>query len=187
LRLFAALDLDEATRNRFAAVARKLRDAPGIRWTSPESLHITLRFFGEWPEGRLPELTVALESVRRPDEPVAIRFARLTFLPNERAPKIFIAVAETPKLLAEFQSRIEAAARVLGFEPEQRAFLTHVTLGRMRDPRQGRKLVEPGLSDDGDLGAFTPQTWGLYRSETKPTGAVYTKLAGWRLNSERAP
>ena len=181
MRLFAALDLDEATRNRFSAVSKKLRYAPGVRWTSPESLHITLRFFGEWPEGRLTVLTEALEGVRRPDESVEIRFARLTFLPNERAPKIFIAVAETPKPLAEFQSRIEAAARALGFDAEQRAFLAHVTLGRIRDARQGRELVEPAGSYDGELGAFTPQTWGLYRSETKPAGAIYTKLAGWPL------
>ena len=180
MRLFAALDLDEAIRERFAALARELADLTGVRWTSPESLHVTLRFFGEWPDERLPELIEALAGLE-PPAPVELRFTRLTFLPNERSPKVFVAVAETPRPLAEFQARMEAAARALGSEPERRAFLTHVTIGRVRDPRQGRKLVELAHSQDADLGAYASRRWGLYRSETKPSGAVYTKLAGWEF------
>jgi RNA 2',3'-cyclic 3'-phosphodiesterase len=181
LRLFAALDLDDATRRRLAAVAGDLAQAPGVRWTKPGALHVTLRFFGEWPEERLGELTEALGRVERPGAPVEIRLTRLGFLPNERAPRVFIATAETAPELASFQGRVEEAGRGLGFEAERRAFLTHVTLGRMRNPRQGRKLVEAARGYAVELGGFTADHWTLYRSETKPEAAVYTRLAEWEF------
>jgi 2'-5' RNA ligase len=184
LRLFAALDLDDATRARLADVVRALSRAPGVKWAKPEALHVTLRFFGEWPEARLPELTDALERVERPAGPLEVPLLRLGFLPNEHAPRIFIAVGETSRELAAFQRRIEEAARDLGFEAENRAFLTHITLGRIRDPRQGRKLVEGARGYRGELGSFVADHWTLYRSETRPEGAVYTSLALWRFGGK---
>ena len=179
LRLFAALDLDEATRRRLAAVAVALQSAPGVKWTKPDALHVTLRFFGEWPEERLAEIIEALERVRAPSRALDVRMTRLGFLPSEREPRVFVAVGETSRELAEFQRRIEEAARELGFEPERRPFVTHVTLGRIRDPRQGRKLVEAAREYPGELGSFAAERWKLYRSETRPQGAVYTSLTDW--------
>ena len=148
---------------------------------------MTLRFFGEWPEERLPELVAALEAVERPREPVEIRLERLAFLPSGAKPRVFVAVGATPKPLADFQRRIEAAARALGFEPENRAFLTHVTLGRIREPRRGAALVAAVREYEARLGsftagaftagAFTADHWTLYSSEFTPNGAIYTRQA----------
>ncbi|MCB9383291.1 MAG: RNA 2',3'-cyclic phosphodiesterase [Bryobacterales bacterium] len=181
MRLFAALDLDDELRARLADVSSVFASLPGVRWTRPEALHLTLRFFGEWPEDRLPELTAALAQVGRPDRPFEIRLERLAFLPSEHSPRVFVAVGPTPALLAEFQQRIEQVARELGFEPERRAFLSHVTLARLRDPRQGKKLFEAARVTPVELGACQPEHWALYQSALTPAGARYTKLAQWRL------
>ena len=179
MRLFAALDLDDATRQRLANVTSHLKRIPGVRWTKPEAFHLTLRFFGEWPQERLPELVAALGSVKPPEAPVEIRLTRLSFLPSPSRPRVFIAAGETPKPLAEFQRRVDKAARSLGFEPERRAFLTHVTLGRIRDRRQGGNLVTTVREYEVDLGSFTADCWTLYSSELTPSGAIYTALARW--------
>jgi len=184
--LFAALDLDDATRRRLVKVARDLQRVPGVKWTKPEALHVTLRFFGEWPEERLPELIAALGSVE-PPEAVEIRLTGLSFLPGAHKPRVFIAVGETPKPLAEFQHRIEEAARTLGFEPENRGFITHVTLGRIRDPRHGKKVVAAVTEYQVDLGAFTADHWTLYSSELTPQGSTYKSLAQWPFAPPRSP
>ena len=182
MRLFAALDLDDATRERLAKVGQDLRRIPGIKWSKPEALHVTVRFFGEVPKNRLDELTQALGRVEGTGEPVEIRLTRLGFLPSEQKPRVVVAVGETPRALAEFQRRVEEAARALGFEPEKRAFLTHVTLGRMRDPRQGKKLVAAAREYEADLGGFVADRWTLYRSELTPRGAVYTTVTRWAFD-----
>jgi 2'-5' RNA ligase len=179
LRLFAALDLDDATRNRLASVARSLGDAPGVRWTKPEALHVTLRFFGEWPEERVSELTAALARIRPSGAPIEIALTRLAFLPNDRRPSVLVALSETPDALAELQRRIEETACALGFKPELRAFLPHVTLARIRDPRQGKKLVAAVRDYQTGLGAFTADRWTLYNSKLTPQGPVYTSVAHW--------
>ncbi len=179
LRLFAALELDEDARRRLAKVAADLRRIPGVRWTKPESLHLTLRFFGEYPEERLPELTTALEQVETPGSAIPVELERLSFLPGEHEPRIFVAVGQTPEPLARLQVGIEQAARSLGFEPERRGFLTHVTLGRVRDPRQGRKLVAAASEYEADLGAFVADHWTLYGSQLTPEGPIYSVLALW--------
>ncbi len=51
MRLFVALDLDDAIRNRIARFLDGVRAfAPDARWVQPESLHITLKFIGEQSE-----------------------------------------------------------------------------------------------------------------------------------------
>src|SRR6267378_4282532 len=48
MRIFIALDIDEAIRHRIARFMDGVRGfAPDARWVRPESLHITLKFIGE--------------------------------------------------------------------------------------------------------------------------------------------
>ena len=51
MRLFVALDIDDAIRGRIARFLDGVRGfAPDARWVRPESLHVTLKFIGEKPE-----------------------------------------------------------------------------------------------------------------------------------------
>jgi 2'-5' RNA ligase len=47
---------------------------PGLRWTSPDTWHLTLAFLGEVPETVLPELTTRLEraAARHPAQTLAV-------------------------------------------------------------------------------------------------------------------
>ena len=63
MRLFVALDLPAALRQRLSFMAGGL---PGARWVSPENYHVTLRFIGELPGWRAEEVDAALAAVRAP-------------------------------------------------------------------------------------------------------------------------
>ena len=50
MRLFVALDIDAEIRARIAQFMDGIRGfAPEARWVSAESMHLTLKFIGEWP------------------------------------------------------------------------------------------------------------------------------------------
>ena len=52
MRLFVALDIDDAIRDRIARFLDGVRGfAPDARWVRPESLHVTLKFIGEQARG----------------------------------------------------------------------------------------------------------------------------------------
>ncbi len=61
MRLFVALDIDDAIRSRIARFLDGVRGfAPDARWARPESLHVTLKFIGEKPEGEIDNIERAL-------------------------------------------------------------------------------------------------------------------------------
>ena len=48
MRTFIAVDLDDAIKRRLAGLVERLqRRCPPLRWTAPDSAHITLKFLGE--------------------------------------------------------------------------------------------------------------------------------------------
>lgn len=63
MRLFFAITLDRQVRDHLGSVTRQLWQATAdgfrISWVRPESLHVTLKFIGDWPDERLPQLTEA--------------------------------------------------------------------------------------------------------------------------------
>ena len=66
MRLFTGLDLPEDLVGNLERLLGELRPAARIGWSAPANLHITTKFIGEWPDGRLEELKHALAAVEAP-------------------------------------------------------------------------------------------------------------------------
>ena len=67
LRTFIAIELDEPLRIAIARVQGKFkRQAPtgSIKWVAPEGIHLTLKFLGDTPAGRVGEIAAALRVLR---------------------------------------------------------------------------------------------------------------------------
>ena len=181
MRLFAAIELSEQEREPLLAVQHRLAGNTGVRFTRPENLHLTLRFFGKWPEERLPDLVDALEAIDLPTSPLAAPLQGLRFLPGPHYPQVFIALAEAPPPLLALQSEIEACARKLGMRPENKPYLPHVTLGRLRDPKRGQALVEQVEKMKAELGTIEFRGFALISSDLRPEGPRYTAVKAWQL------
>src|SRR5579872_6744690 len=98
MRLFVALDITEEIRTRIARFIEGVRNfAPDVRWSAPESLHVTLKFIGEKPDGSVPQFTQALGSIR--STPIHLSFCGYGFFPNPRAARVFwVGIEATPNL-----------------------------------------------------------------------------------------
>lgn len=171
LRAFIALDLDEAARGRLAALTQRLKpELPGVRWVRPEGVHLTLRFLG-WSE---PPALAAIEERLAPAAaacPAAeVPLGGLGMFPERGSPRVLWVGLELPPAMHDLQRACERAAVEQGFEPEERAFAPHLTLGRWKD-----RARRPALPDV-DLGRAHIERLVLYRSDLKPAGAVYTPL-----------
>ena len=65
LRTFIAIELEEPLRIAIARVQGKFkRQAPtgGVKWVAPVGIHLTLKFLGDTPSGRVGEIEVALRA-----------------------------------------------------------------------------------------------------------------------------
>lgn len=183
MRLFLALDLDDAVRRRMAALLEELRaPAPGIKWVAHESLHITLKFIGEQREEKLQALKDALGAVARPG-PLDITFRGLGCYPGDRRPRVFWAGVEAPPQLAQLAAAIDAALEPFGIEREARKFSPHLTIGRAREPARPPAALSAALEAhrQDEFGRVAAREFVLYQSVLSPRGSVYTRLHSFSL------
>jgi 2'-5' RNA ligase len=181
MRLFTGLDLPAEVVRNLESLVERLRPTARIQWSPPANLHVTTKFIGEWPEERLDQLTSKLAALpARP--PIAVHVARVGFFPNARSPRVFWCGIDAPGLEA-LAAETDRATSTLGIAAETRAFSPHLTLARIKERLDLRALHDAiaGLASQ-DIGAFEARAFFLYRSQLRPTGSVYTKLAEFPLS-----
>jgi len=179
--LFTALDLPAEVVHNLEQLLRQIRPAARIHWSPPANLHITTKFIGEWPEERLAELQETLAGLpKRPTIPVRVR--HVGFFPNPHSPRNFWCGIDAPGL-PELAADTGRATAALGIASEQRPYSPHLTLARIKEklnlqPLREAIAAQPSL----DFGQFEVASFFLYRSQLRPTGSVYTKLAEFPLS-----
>jgi 2'-5' RNA ligase len=180
MRLFAGIPLAATVIDELSAMSVRLRSsADGLRWSAPESWHITLQFLGNTGQEQY-ECTVArLRELRSPAVP--IRVEELGFF--ERAGVFFAGVGLTPELVL-LQQRVTAATSLCGFIPETRPYHPHVTLARTKGKGQWRGLHElkSRIHRQPAFTSFVAEEFVLYESVTRPSGALYEIRERFRVD-----
>ena len=195
MRLFVALDLDDAIRSRIARFVDGVRGfAPDARWVRPESLHVTLKFIGEKSEEAAENIKRALETIEAGT--FEVNFRGYGFFPGARAPRVFWVGIEGGPKLTSLAATVDETLAQLNVPKEEHAFSPHLTLARGRGSGSPAKAKEHGRSESRfserlqeklaalptpEFGTMTPREFFLYRSQLSPSGSKYTKLAGFGL------
>ncbi len=165
MRLFAAVPLPGAVREALAAAQAPLREAGWpVRWVAPESLHLTLRFFGEVEPGLAEPLGDALASAAAGTGPLPLSPLGIEAWPvGRRARLLWLALDPVPALEL-LVHRLESAVANLAVAPSEAAFRPHVTLGRLA---HGERLPGDAAARVGRLAvpeAFLATEVVLYES-----------------------
>ena len=179
VRAFVAVELDVASRAAISELIARLRPRlPMVAWTRPENAHLTLKFLGnvslEFIETYARDLEIAAATV----PPVVARLTGLGAFPNLRRPSIIWTGMEfSGDSVARVQVEAEGAARRLGLVAETRAFMPHVTIGRVKRRRRTVDL-RAGIQDESVLSIheFTVDAVSLFSSELTTQGARHTRL-----------
>ncbi len=168
VRLFAALSVPGDIAKALAALQSGLRGAP---WRPAESLHITLRFFGEVDERRAEDIAQELALAAIP--PFDLTLAGVgCFGEGDKIRAVWAGLVESEPL-RRLAGRCEAAARRVGCAAETRNFSPHVTLAYLKrsDPDEtARWIAGHNLFR---AGPFKASRFGLYSSWPGETGSRY--------------
>jgi RNA 2',3'-cyclic 3'-phosphodiesterase len=191
VRLFVALDLPDDIRGEIEAwQARECADE-ALRPVAEEALHVTLCFLGYHPQKTIDDIAALVTGVA--PRPVPMRLEGEPVPIKGRRPGLF--ALDAPSEAAErLQAELEANLAGAGFyKPEKRPFWSHVTVARVRSERlkgstgrrrRGRpRIVErsPGPLPEALERPFDAVRVALYRSNLRPQGAVYERLAALEL------
>jgi 2'-5' RNA ligase len=140
---------------------------------APDSLHVTLCFLGTRSEDEVSPIAALVGRVSGED-PVRLRVGEGIWLPRRRPRVLGVTLVDEGDGLARVQSALSRGLEEGGwYEPEERPFLPHVTVARVRARERIRpdELPEtPGLPFDGSRVT-------LFRSRPGRGGAQYEPLA----------
>ncbi len=187
VRAFIAIELDELLRHKLGDLQDRLRAdlPPGlVRWVRPEGMHLTLKFLGDVPAAQVPEIAQAVQQACKEHAPFECTLSGLGCFPNTARPRVvWVGIEEPSGVLAVLQRDVDRTVSALGFEPEQRRFHPHLTLGRVksRDREAVAALGEYVSRARVKVGTIQANAVHLMRSDLLPGGAVYTELATAQL------
>jgi 2'-5' RNA ligase len=183
MRTFIALEISREVREALRGIIERLRkgiqfSGASPKWVNADGIHLTLRFLGEIEEGMVERLSALLKDAAAETKPFTLSLEKLGVFPNERNPRVlWIGVGEGARESMALQERVERGVAALGFAREERAFHPHLTLARLKSSHGARGLMDVVAAHrDTSAGSCLVDRIILFRSELKPTGAVYTKL-----------
>lgn len=178
LRLFLALETPRATREAVAGVQTRLKESGAdVKWDAPEKFHITLKFLGGTSADMVGQIETAVRTIARATPEIFLLYSELGCFPSKRKPHvIWMGAKEDGATLFLLHEKIDKAMVPLGFEADERRFHPHITLGRVRSQKNVKRLITTMESVTFESQPVTIREIAIVRSDTKPSGSVYTTL-----------
>ena len=179
IRSFIAIELPDAVISWLETVQQDLRSLRlRARWVRPQNIHLTLKFLGNTPPGDIEKIGSAMTDAAAAGVPFKLTVGGIGVFPGLKHPRvIWTGLAGDMKVLLGLQRNLEDRLAAIGFPKEKRSYKPHLTLGRIRETVNSaaiRQIVQQ-YSDLGRL-EFTSDRIILFKSDLKPSGAVYSKL-----------
>jgi 2'-5' RNA ligase len=188
MRLFVAIDLDEAARQAIAGEQKRLmrvfgRQDRSLRWVQVDQMHLTLVFIGHVDEERGARIADMMSAEIRLS-PFTMSFGRVGVFPPHGAPNVlWLGVAAGAQEAVDLQRVVADRLEPAGVERERRAYYPHLTLARWRMSRSADRVRALDASRDQEVARVTVDSVTLYQSRLSPAGATYVALARAPLRS----
>jgi len=184
IRSFIAIELPEEARKGLARLRRELeRDEQRfVKWVDPGGIHLTLKFLGNIPSRRVTEITEAMRKAVQGLSPFLLEISGLGAFPSLKQPRVvWVGVGGELDKLSTLQQNIDCALAALGFAREERPFVPHLTVARVREgasaSERGRFGEIVGSAVFEGRYRVEVEAIKLMRSQLTPAGAIYTCLS----------
>ena len=187
IRSFLAIEIPRAIQEKIEEVQKDLRSSyADVRWVNPEKIHLTLKFFGSIEESRIEPIVKSIEGPVQNISSFSIKVRGVGAFPNLKNPRvIWMGLVDGKEVLIHFQEQLEEELKKIEFEPEERAFHPHLTLGRMRSSKGREELIgRIEKHQEEEFGVFQVEKVVLFKSDLRPTGPIYTSLRELKLGNQ---
>jgi 2'-5' RNA ligase len=166
-RLFTGIEIPAVIGERLSLLRGGL---PGARWIDKENYHITLRFVGDIDMDVAGDIADTLGGVSRAGFEVAID--GLTSFGSKK-PHAIVARVQPNRALIELQAEHERRLQRIGLPAEQRKFIPHVTLARLRGATHRDVADYLSLRGGFSAGPIPVDRFVLFSSRNSVGGGPY--------------
>lgn len=176
IRSFIAVDIPDTVKDELVSLILSLQKAEAdVKWVRRENLHLTLKFLGQISEDQVIHTRQILERMSKEQRRFSFHLAGLGGFPTLRHPRVlWVDTDRGRETLEVLAAKIESEIAQIGIKGEDRPFSPHLTLGRIRSPRNLQKLsalmerTEFSSSEEILLDHVT-----FYKSILSPKGSIY--------------
>jgi len=133
-RLFAAIKIHPSPNyiSLFNEISSSLRHER-IKWVEPENMHLTLKFFGETDEVKIPFICQAMEAAVSQSKPFTLKIANTGIFGSHYDPKILWFGIEKLDKLENLARNIFSEIAKCGWDADRQNFVPHLTIGRIKE------------------------------------------------------
>ena len=178
-RLFLAVNLADPIKDEIKKIQDEIKTQmrrSQITWTWPENFHITLHFLGDVEEVEREHLCEELRAKKYP-ETFASHVLGVSAFPSKKQPRtIFVDTDLHPNMLG-LRKRTADVLVGLGFILDERPWVPHITIGRVRV--QSEVLKPEEIKWEKIL--FQISGFELMRSTLTSNGSIYEIVESFKL------
>lgn len=183
MRTFIAVELPQDVKRKIEEVQSPLKKTDTfVSWVKPGNVHLTLKFLGEVKEERIDDVFKGTETALKDSKKFNLSLKDLGCFPNLRRPRVvWVGVDKGKDELSQMQRQIEEELFKFKFPREQRSFSPHLTIGRVKSPKNIEKLI--GLIETANFQTEEVEVGEVVvmKSQLHPQGAIYTPLKKIKL------
>lgn len=188
IRSFLAFELPPEIREKIGAVSRELQKTRmPVRWVKVENIHLTMIFLGSVNEDAIDEIKEKVHLVVNRFSTIRTRLNGVGVFPHWRKPRvIWVGLNGEIETLSNLRDQLQSELKVLGLREEKRPFRPHLTIGRFKDRADRDEELKSILDRHHDITSNLHHLNELilFKSDLKPAGPVYTRMATWPLRVE---
>ncbi|MEN3039203.1 MAG: RNA 2',3'-cyclic phosphodiesterase [Candidatus Kryptonium sp.] len=184
IRTFIAVDVPEKIKDEIFEIEKELVKSvgEGVKWEEKEKFHITLKFLGDVNEEAIDSIYKTLNEKLNGFGKFSIIYKGIGAFPDIKNPRVIWIGCEDPTgKLFELQKIVEEKMSELGFEKEDKEYHPHITLGRVKKPKNINNLIKKIETINFEARTGEVAEVLIMRSDLKPTGSVYTVLKKIKL------
>jgi len=178
IRAFIAVEIDEPNKQEICSLISCLKKSEAdAKWITEDQVHLTLKFLGNIDKAEIQKISDALSDIADNFRPFEISFSEIGAFPNMNRPAvIWLGIDKGAGILKMLNEKIETALEKTGFRQENREFKPHLTIARIRSPKNTPNLIklikETGFNPGVNNSRIDKLT--LFQSALNPKGAVHT-------------
>ena len=183
MRTFVAVEVSKEIHDSLGMIESSLKYAGAdVKWVDPAMIHLTLKFLGEITDKKADDVKGALDAIASATAPFDLSIKDMGVFPTAGHPRVlWVGLDKGLRETVLLASGVDEVLSHIGFTKETRVFSPHLTIGRVRSPRNTPQLVEKISSVTAnskffEVPAHRVSSLILFRSTLTPHGSVYTKL-----------
>jgi len=188
VRTFIGIALNDEVRKNLVSLQQELSGAGSkVKWVEEENLHLTMKFLGDVDMTLTAEIGQILQDSVAEVKPFTFTVCGAGAFPNPASARIvWVGTTGPVETLTKIFNYLNENLTQFGVARENRRYVPHITVGRVKSASKGRELAELiNKNSEKVFGDVDASEILLMMSELSSSGPKYTVLSAARMGQGR--